>query len=114
MRIDEYCATFDNFEELAAEYPELAEMLLADVGAGEWQNEELYVYYGLIGLAEYELYEGWYAAVLGTYGEPDWNGAPNLFDFIDLHELGEALSESWDESMYWTDGTNVVGTSYGW
>lgn len=67
-----------------------------------------------VGLAEYELYEGWYASILNTYHEPDWRGAPNPFDFIDLQALGEALSESWDESAYWTDGTNVVGTSYGW
>jgi hypothetical protein len=111
----DYYATFDNFEELSNEYPELAADLLSDIGEGEWQDDELYVYYdGLTGLAEYEVCEGWYTSVLGTYGEPDWNGAPNLFDFIDMQALGEALSESWDASMYWTDGTNVVETSYGW
>lgn len=115
MERTDYYILFDNFYELAEQYDaDLANDLLNSVGEGEWQNEELIVYYDLEYFAEYELYEGFYAAEFGISGEPNFNGAPNPFNYIDLQGLGDALSESWDDSLYWTDGAEVIETSYGW
>lgn len=114
MERTDYYILFDNFEELVSYDEELANALLADVGEGEWQDGELRLYYDLEYYAEYQLYEGWYASILNIYGEPDWGGAPNLFDYIDLQELGDDLAESWDSSVTWTDGTNVIETEYSW
>ena len=114
MERTDYYILFDNFDELADYDEVLATELLEDVGEGEWQDGELRLYYDFEYYAEYEIYEGFYAALFGIYGEPNWNGAPNLFQYVDLQELGEALSASWDDSAYWTDGTVIIETSYGW
>ena len=106
-----YYELFDNFEEFASEYPELSERLLEAVGEGEWQDGELLLFDDIEDLAEYELYECWYSDI---FGNADFHGAPNPLNYIDLAEFGEALSNTWDESVYWTDGEHIVATSYGW
>lgn len=107
----DYYESFDNFEELASAYPELAESLLEDVGEGEWQDEELMLFDDIENFAEYELYDGWYSDI---FGDADFNGAPNPLNYIDLAEFGEALSNSWDDSAYWRHGDYIVATPYGW
>lgn len=102
---------FDNLNELREKYRAVAESLLAEHGEGQWVNEKLYYYGKLADFAEYELTEGWY---MDCNFDRDFRGAPNPLDYIDLEALGEALSNRWDESMYWTDGDDVVGTSCGW
>ena len=102
---------FDNFEEFKARHSDIAKRLLAEIDSGEWVNEELYYYGTLSDFAEYELTEGWY---VDCNFDRDFRGAPNPMDYIDLEALGEALSNTWDESLYWTDGECVVGTSTGW
>lgn len=105
---------FKNFKELQMNDKNLAEELLDACDTGEWQDEEIYYYEDLEGLADYELREGWYASFFGNVS--GWfNGAPDPFDFIDLKALGEALSYSWDESCYYLASTGeVLSTSYGW
>ena len=107
--------TFNNYNELKEEYNKLAIELLEVKGLGEWQNEEIYMYDDLEEYAEYEVTEGWYAALGLNICDVDYNGAPNLYDFINLSELGQALSNRWDMSThYQTNNDEVLTTGYGW
>ena len=109
----DYCITYSNFEEFKEAHPTLAEELLNEISEGEWQNDILYYYETLSDLAKYELEEGWYAAC--GLGDINVNGAPNIIDYIDLTALGEALSDSWDESCYHRfSDDSVISTNYGW
>jgi len=107
-----YSQDFDDYEEFAESYPEVAAALLEDVGEGKWQEYYIYVYDSVEDFAEYELTEGWYADF--GLGDRDYNGAPDPMDYIDLKALGEALLDSGDSSVQWTNGDVVVTTSYGW
>ena len=103
--------TFNNLEELKVTYPELAKELLEMFQDGDWVFEELYVYPTLEDYTRYELTDGWYADSV----KDNYNGAPNPFDYIDLYALGDALSESWDDSInYLSEDNKVVATSHGW
>lgn len=107
--------TFNNYNELKEEYNELAIELLEVKGSGNWQNEVIYMYDDLEECAEYEVTEGWYAALDLNICDADYNGAPSLYDFINLSELGQALSNRWDMSThYQTNNDEVITTSYGW
>jgi len=107
----EYGTWFDNYEEFATTYPEIAAALLDEVGEGDWQDEELYYYDSIEDFANYELCEGWYADLDLNR---DFRGAPNPLNYIDLQALGEALLNTGDSSVQWTDWNCVVTTSYGW
>lgn len=102
---------YENYKELLEQKPVIAK-LEEEVGTGKWQNNELYYYEDLENYAEYELTEGWYVSL---NLDREYNGAPNPMDFINLEALGEALSESWDESChYLTENGEVITTDYGW
>lgn len=104
--------TYDNFKELQKEESKIAIDLLDEFGSGAWQDEEITVFYNQEEYAKYELEEGWYSEV---YINRNYNGAPNLIDFIDLDSLGESLKEAWDDNMYKElDNNRIVMTSYGW
>lgn len=104
--------TYENFSEFQNDYPEVAAQLLEEVDEGGWMNEEIYYYFSLEDYAEYELTEGVYID-LGL-DRMDFRGAPNPMDYIDLKALGNALWNSWDDSVTWSNGDCVVSTSYGW
>ena len=106
-----YGQDFDNYQEFAERYPDVAAALLEDVGEGDWQDDQIFVYDSIEDFAEYELTEGWY---IDCNFDRDYRGAPNPLDYIDLKALGEALLDSGDSSVQWTDGNVVVTTSYGW
>ena len=106
-----YGQDFDNYREFAESYPDVAASLLEDVGEGAWQDDQIFVYDSIEDFAEYELTEGWY---IDCNFDRDYRGAPNPLDYIDLKALGEALLDSGDSSVQWTDGNVVVTTSYGW
>ena len=46
-------------------------------------------------LAIYEVDDGWYS---NLELDRDYNGAPNLWYFVDYKALGTALSQTWDDS----------------
>lgn len=103
---------YENFEELLADKKELANELVEERGKGEWQEEEIYYYEDEEEFAEYELTEGWYA---DNNLDRDYNGAPNLLDFIDYQSLGEALTNTWDESCnFLATSGEILTTGYGW
>ena len=103
--------TFKDLEELKETYPELATELLEMFQEDNWVFEELYVYPTLEDYTKYELTEGWYANSF----KDDYNGAPNLLDYIDLNTLGDALTQSWDDSInYLSEDNKVVATLNGW
>lgn len=105
---------YENFEELLNDKPKLAKELLDEIGEGEWQNENIQYFVDTEEFAVYEIEEGWYAD-LGISSESSYDGAPNLMDYIDIDSLGEVLSNSWDESMYFKSSTGeVIKTYYGW
>ena len=115
MDYNDYGVTYDNYEELLEDRPEVAEALLADVGEGEWQDNQLFFYVSIDDFAEYELTEGWYIDSFGIMsGRRDYNGAPDPLDYIDMKRFGEALLNSGDSSVQWTDWDVVITTSYGW
>lgn len=103
---------FDNYKSLAATYPNVAAELLDEFGEGKWQDSDLYYYPSENDFAIYEIVDGWYSTIqLDT----DFNGAPNLLDFIDFEGLGRALVETWDASCnFETKSGEIVTTSYGW
>lgn len=103
---------FANLKELMVSNSRLGNELVGEVGKGDWQENEIYLYDDLEDFAEYELTEGWYASL---DVKQDWNGAPNPLDYIDLQRLGESLSDSWDSSCYYlTENDSVLATSTGW
>jgi phage protein len=103
--------SYDNLEELKQENKELVERLLEEFDEGDWSDNQLYVYQSLEDFATYEVYEGWYSGAI----KEDYNGAPNLLDYIDYEALGNALKDSWDNSCYYYDEETdfVVSTAYG-
>ena len=103
---------FDNYQALAAKHPSAAAELLYAFNEGEWQNSELCWYPSEKDFAVYEVVNGWYSSIPLT---TDFNGAPNLLDFIDFEGLGSALVETWDDSRnFETKSGEIVTTSYGW
>ena len=111
---DKYdCTTYADLATLADANPDLANELLTHFGKGEWINNELRVYDSIADLAAYEVCEGWYGCLIGAdLSTIDYNGAPSLFDFIDLEELGKALQNTWDNSIYYlAKNGNIVVTN---
>lgn len=98
---------YENLEELKNADEELANEITNEFEEGSWENEEILVWNDTTEFAEYEVMEGWYTNF--TSGV-DFNGAPNLYDYIDYKALGEALSNSWDSSVYsLSNNGQVVG-----
>lgn len=112
MTLNEYGIWYDDFAEFSEDQPELAAELLKEVGAGEWQDEELFYFDSIADYAEYELTEGWYIDL--RLDRMDFRGAPNPMDYIDMNRFGEALLNQGDESFTWTNGKVVVQTISGW
>ena len=102
---------FENLNEFKKQYPTIAEKLLSDVGKGEWGEDDIYFFEDLEEYAEHELYDGWYS---DCNFDMDFRGAPNPINYIDMKAFANALTSSWDDSLYWTDGEVVVETIVGW
>ncbi|WP_415408940.1 hypothetical protein [Staphylococcus agnetis] len=105
--------TFSNSQELKKGDLQSYKDLINDVGAGNWQNDEIHLFESIEDFAKYEICHGWYN--LYDKVNDDYNGAPNLFNYIDLEELGNDLIEMWDASCHFLTSENkVLTTSYGW
>ncbi|QYG30012.1 hypothetical protein K0O13_07850 [Mammaliicoccus sciuri] len=106
---------YQDFKELEKDNKKLATELLKEKGKGEWQQEEIYYHNNIVDFTEYEVFEGWYSELFGNM-MTDFNGAPNLFEYIDYEKLGKDLIRAWDNSInYYNEETGkIVGTSYGW
>ncbi|WP_010078236.1 hypothetical protein [Liquorilactobacillus mali] len=103
---------FENFKELEESNKSLAQELLENFGEGDWQQDQLYVHDSLSEFAEYELTDGWYE---NNNLDRDYNGAPDLMDYIDTKSLGRDLSERWDISSHFlSENGSVVETGFGW
>lgn len=89
---------YENFKDMKDNNPELADQLLNMVGQGDWQNYQLFCYEDSSEYAQYEVSEGWYSE-LGLNDCSEFNGAPNLYDYIDFDSLGEDLLSNADESI---------------
>ena len=103
---------YENFKDMKDNNPELAERLLNMVGKGDWQDYQLVCYEDTGEFARYEVSDGWYSD-LGLYDCSDFNGAPNLYDYIDFDSLGEDLLNSADESMVVEVDNHIITTDYG-
>lgn len=108
--------TYSSYANLKEEHPKLAEELSIKKGKGAWQQEELYYFEDVEDFAEHEVCEGWYYSILGKdISESIFNGAPRLYSFLDLKDLGQALTFDWDESInYLSRDKSVVQTNVGW
>lgn len=103
---------FSNYQALAAKHPNTA-ALLYEFGEGEWQNSELYWYPTEEDFAMYEVEEGWYSN-FQLNQSIDFNGAPNLLNFLDFKSLGSALVDTWDNSCHFeTNNGEIVSTEVG-
>ena len=103
---------YENFKDMKDNNPELAENLLNMVGQGDWQNYQLVYYDDSSEFAEHEVSEGWYFG-LGLNDCSDFNGAPNLYNYIDFDSLGEDLLNSVDESTVVEVDNHIITTDYG-
>ena len=102
---------YKNFKELKDNNPELAECLLDTVGEGDWQNYQLVCYEDTGEFAKYEVSDGWYAQLeLNEWSSFD--GAPNLYNYIDFDSLGVDLLNSADESMVIELEDCIITTDY--
>ncbi|HEC2240652.1 TPA: hypothetical protein R1960_000785 [Staphylococcus delphini] len=107
--------TFKNAEELKTKYPKIYDELLAEKGAGEWENEDLFLFLAVVDFAEYEVFEGWYG--LGYFASEisGGSGAPDLFEYIDYEELANDLMHTWDDSIFHkTKDNQIIRTDFGW
>jgi len=99
------CRTFDSFDELQEAMPTVAKEL-----ADNYDTDDLVSIWVFPDAGEYAVYEvvdGWYA----DYGlGSDSNGAPDLLQFLDFDELGDALIATWDDSCHYqtSDGSIVT------
>ena len=100
---------YSNYEELFAEYRELALELVEEYGEGEWQEEYIYYFEDVEEFAKYELTDGWYQS-LGLELPKDYRGAPDPLDYIDLKKLGEELVRTWDNSINYRASTHEILT----
>lgn len=118
---------FDNYQALAAKYPQTATALLEEVGEDDWQDSWLYYYPMVKDFTLHELDNGWYFNYKLKY-DMDFDGALNLLDFIDYEALGKALTEgskrflcsegieAWyfDNCIFKTDNGEIITTEVGW
>ena len=105
---------FENYQAFAAKHPNTAAALLEEFGEGKWQDSYLYWYPTEEDFAMYEVEDGWYSN-FQLNQSTDFNGAPNLLNFIDFEGLGSALVETWDNSCnFETTSGEIVTTDYGW
>ena len=103
---------YENFKDMKNSNPELAERLLDTVGEGDWQDYQLVCYEDSSEYAKYEVSDGWYAQLeLNEWSSFD--GAPNLYDYIDFDSLGEDLLNSVDESEVVDLDDCIITTNYG-
>lgn len=86
---------YDNLEELKKADEKLADELVRYAWSEEWKNEDFVVFPNEVEFAKYE-------------------GAVNLFNYIDYKRLADDLIKDWDRSLYYaSDEGKVVRTSYG-
>lgn len=98
----------EGYKELKEYEPEIAQHLLDKYGEGGWQNSTLTVFDTLEDFAIHEVEDGWYNLSGMTF-----NGAHDLLNFIDYEALGEALMNTWDETLHECYGEKVITTDYG-
>jgi hypothetical protein len=103
---------YENFKDMKDNNPELADQLLNMVGQGDWQNYQLFCYEDSSEYAKYEVSDGWYAQ-LELNECSSFDGAPNLYDYIDFDSLGEDLLNSVDESEVVELDDCIITTNYG-
>lgn len=104
---------FENFEELKKYNSDLASELLKEKEAGKWLENEIYYHKDKENFAQYEVTEGWYSSIIDV--NTNFNGAPDLFEYIDYKGLAEDLTQNWDVSInYLSSNNEVLTTSYGW
>ena len=103
---------YENFKDMKNNNPELAEHLLDTVGEGDWQDYQLVCYEDSSEYAKYEVSDGWYAQ-LELNELSSFDGASNLYDYIDFDSLGEDLLNSADESMVVELDDCIIRTNYG-
>ena len=103
---------FKNFEELK----NIIVILLVNCWkkrGGEWLENEIYYHKDKEDFAQYEVTDGWYSSIIDI--NANFNGAPDLFDYIDYEGLAEDLTQNWDVSInYLSSNNEVLTTSYGW
>lgn len=93
-----YSNYYNNAADLKEKNQALYDELIHEFGDDKWTKRPLTVYSSLADFAKYEVEDGWYADI--DFPD-DYNGAPDLLDYLDYEALGEALKDSWDDSCYY-------------
>lgn len=112
----EYGLIFDNFKAFAEERPEQAKELLNHVEKDDWMDDKIYFYAFPEDYANYQVCEGWYAAILNCdLSVANYNSAPSLYDYIDFEELGKKLAFTADPTcVFSTSKDEIIETCTGW
>lgn len=112
----DYGLIFDNFQDFAENFPDQAKELLEEVEEGDWQDDVIYYYASPDDYANYQVCEGWYAAILNCdLSVANYNGAPSLYNYIDFDELGQDLIDLADGTcVFATSKNEVIETGFGW
>lgn len=99
------CRTFGSFDELKDAMPSIAQELADNYDPDAMGS--IWVFPDAGEYAVYEVVDGWYSEHdLGS----DYNGAPDLLQFLDFDELGDALVATWDDICHYqaSDGSVVT------
>lgn len=114
--IGDYGLHYNNFHDFKEEHPDLAKELLENVEEGDWEADPLDYYVFPSDYADYQIQDGWYADLLDKdLADMDYNGAPSLYNYIDMDSLGEDLADNADLScVYKFENNSIIETAYGW
>lgn len=99
---------FVDFKSFSKAHPEIAERFSEEMDCSNIDYINLYP--TLEDYAIYEVEYGWYSELCPN--QSDFRGAPNIFYFIDYEELGNALKNTWDESIHWYDPVSKCVLEY--
>lgn len=101
--------TYDDFNDLKAAKPKLAEILTSEFYDGDWQGEEIYVYPDVKTYGMSELMDGVYQCLTHTVDQHLKNSTvPNFLEYINFKKLGEDLVESYGEKYVFVTKSGIV------
>ena len=105
----DYYTEYKNLDELKKVDSALARELAENMS--DTKNVEyLNVYDDLETFADHEIVEGWYYDILNAdlSDTEIYHGAPRIYDFIDLNKLGNAMTQTWDDSCHYLSENGKV------
>lgn len=101
--------TFEDFNDLKAAKPKLADILISEFYDGDWQGEDIYVYPDVKTFGMAEVMDGCYQILThSAYHYLKNSNMPNFLEYINFKKLGEDLVESYDEKYVFVTKSGIV------